>query len=422
MSYSKIQSSILSKKVVNPIRSVVDQLVVDPNPEKEEIKLSIGDPTIFGNLKPPESVCEKINELLVESKSNGYMHSAGLVEARKALAEQYKLENKNITADDVIIASGCSGAIELSMVATGNPGDVFLFPSPGFSLYQTVALSRGFRFEYYDLLPEQDWEIDFEHLQSVIDHCRSNHENIAGIIFLNPSNPCGSVYTKEHMLNFLEVVERNSLLVIADEIYANMVFADNVEYIPLASLTDTIPMLSVGGLAKRYMVPGWRVGWVLIYDVDDLLSEVKKSLIKLSQVILGANSLVQAAIPTMINSPPEYYQNCLDILKHNANFIVEKAKNIYGLFPVVPKGAMYMMVRIDTDLLDIKDDMDFTVKLIEEESVYVLPGSCFRVKNYIRVVFSSPDYILGEAMDRIAVFCNNHKRVQSNNSNQEVES
>ncbi|CAE7915216.1 Tat, partial [Symbiodinium sp. KB8] len=149
-------------------------------------------------------------------------------------------------------------------------------------------------------------------------------EKTKAIVVCNPSNPCGSVYSKEHLTAILEVAEKHKVPIIADEIYRNLVFSD-VEFHALGELSKNVPVLATGGLAKEFLVPGWRVGWVVVHDRNGVFAEVRGSatvrfpsvpahvfhcvqirtaLMKLSQLILGANSLVQAAIPAVL-TPPE---------------------------------------------------------------------------------------------------------------------
>ena len=92
--------------------------------------------------------------------------------------------------------------------------------------------------------------------------------NTVSIVVTNPSNPCGSVYSKKHLLDILAVAERHFLPIIGDEIYDGMVFKGQ-QFYSLASLSKNVPILSCGGIAKRYLVPGWRVGWILIYDKNE---------------------------------------------------------------------------------------------------------------------------------------------------------
>jgi tyrosine aminotransferase len=138
-------------------------------------------------------------------------------------------------------------------------GQNILVPMPGFSLYETLASSKGIECKFYKLLPQRKWEADLEHLESLID------QKTACIILNNPSNPCGSVYSEAHLKGFLRIAEKHNLPIIADEIYADMVFTGE-KHIPLASIESNVPILSCGGLAKRFLVPGWRIGWICIYD------------------------------------------------------------------------------------------------------------------------------------------------------------
>ena len=96
--------------------------------------------------------------------------------------------------------------------------------------------------------------------------------NTVAIVVVNPSNPCGSVYSRQHLLDTLAVAERHFLPIIADEIYAGMVF-EGQQFHSIASLSKNVPVLSCGGIGKKYLVPGWRVGWILIYDKNEILKK-----------------------------------------------------------------------------------------------------------------------------------------------------
>ena len=118
----------------------------------------------------------------------------------------------------------------------------------------------------YIFQPDQQWEIDLEHLEQQID------SNTVAIVVVNPSNPCGSVYSKQHLLDILAVAERHFLPIIGDEIYGGMVFKGQ-QFYSIASLSKNVPVLSCGGIGKKYLVPGWRVGWILIHDRNEVLKK-----------------------------------------------------------------------------------------------------------------------------------------------------
>ena len=134
---------------------------------------------------------------------------------------------------------------------------------------------------YCILQPDRRWEIDLEHLEQQID------SNTVAIVVVNPSNPCGSVYSKQHLLDILAVAERHFLPIIGDEIYGGMVFKGQNFY-SIASLSKNVPVLSCGGIGKKYLVPGWRVGWILIHDRNEVLKkEVCMYLVLYCDVVNG---------------------------------------------------------------------------------------------------------------------------------------
>ncbi|KAF9170856.1 hypothetical protein BGZ80_000197 [Entomortierella chlamydospora] len=400
----KVNASIVAKRTSNPIRAIVDHIKVKPNANKSMISLALGDPTLFGNFKIHESCTEAVSKQLHSYKSNGYPPSTGYLEARQTVAEKFTIPEAPLTAQDVIVTSGCSGAIDMCIGVLCNEGDNILLPRPGFSLYQTVADSKGVEVRYYDLLPEHNWEMDLKQLESLID------DRTATVVMNNPSNPCGSVFRKQHLLDFLAVCERNHLPVIADEIYCDLVFSGN-EFFPLASLTKTVPVLSVGGLAKKYLVPGWRLGWIFIHDRNNIFdAEVRDGLNSLSQLILGPNSLIQASLKDILhNTDPAFHTETCAQLEANAKLSTDILSKIPGLKVIVPQGAMYVMIAINVqEFKDITNDIVFTEKLLGEESVMCLPGSVFQCPNFIRIVFTSPPNILEEAYNRMAEFCARH--------------
>jgi len=398
----------------NPIRAIVEKITSqkrDPIPGKPDILLSLGDPTAFGNLSAPNVLNETLVKLLHEKAHNGYGASPGLQPARVAIATRYSSPSCKYSPNDVIIASGCSGALEIAINGMVNEGDNILVPRPGFPLYQVLAESQGAEVKFYDLLPEKNWQADVAQLEALID------SRTRGIVINNPSNPCGSVYPKDHLLDLIGVAEQHKVPIIADEIYGEMTF-DGFDFFPIAELSTTVPVITVGGLAKQFVVPGWRVGWLMFYDPIGVLSELREGFNRLTQLIVGANTLIQGALPQVLTptegtveaaSLKEEERHYMQTLQKNALYTYERLSKVVGLRPVTPQGAMYVMVGFDpTILTDIADDADFTDKLLSEEAVFVLPGQCFCTPNFFRVVFSGPHDTLCDAFDRIEAFCKRH--------------
>nr|XP_033797668.1 tyrosine aminotransferase [Geotrypetes seraphini]XP_033797669.1 tyrosine aminotransferase [Geotrypetes seraphini] len=399
-----VRASDISKKTFNPIRAIVDSMNVEPNPRKPMIALSIGDPTVFGNLPTEDEVIQAMKDALDSGKYNGYAPSIGYQSSRAVIAKYYSCADCPLEAKDVILTSGCSQAIELALGVLANPGQNILIPRPGFSLYKTLAVSMGLDVKLYNLRPEKSWEIDLKHLESLID------DKTACIIVNNPSNPCGSVFSKNHLQKILAVASRQCVPILADEIYGDMVFGD-IKFQSLAPLSTTVPILSCGGLAKRWLVPGWRMGWILIHDRKDIFgNEIRDGLIRLSQRILGPCTIVQGALEHIIHrTPQDFYHNTISFIKANADLCHSTLSLVPGLTPIRPAGAMYLMVGIAMEHFpEFENDIEFTERLISEQSVFCLPATCFEYPNYFRVVLTIPEEMMLEACSRIRYFCEQH--------------
>ncbi|XP_060693868.1 tyrosine aminotransferase [Hemiscyllium ocellatum] len=412
-----VRASEMSKRTFNPIRAIVDNMRIEPNPNKAMISLSIGDPTVFGNLPTDDKVLQAMKDAVDSGRFNGYASSIGYQSSRDAVANFYSCPESPLEAKDVILTSGCSQAIELAISVLANPGQNILIPRPGFSLYKTLAVSLGIEIKHYNLLPERSWEIDLKQMEALID------DKTACIIVNNPSNPCGSVFSKSHLQKILAVAARNYLPILADEIYEDMVFPE-CKFIALSSLSSNVPILSCGGLAKRWLVPGWRMGWILIHDRSNIFNrEIRAGLVSLSQRILGPCTIVQGALENILNkTPEEFYDGTISFLKSNADLCFDALSMVPGLQPIRPCGAMYLMVGIDVDdFPEFESDIDFTERLIAEQSVFCLPATCFEYPNFFRVVLTVPEGLMLEACHRIREFCEEHFQPQENCTTADIE-
>ena len=115
----------------------------------------------------------------------------------------------------------------------------------------------------------------------------------------------------------------------------------------MSSLTKDVPIITLGGLAKQYLVPGWRVGWIVIHDPPHVsaLKKVKQGIQQLTTVVLGPNSLIQAAIPDILaNTPQSFYTDLMDTLGKQSEYFSTEISKIEGLNAVKARGAMYVMV------------------------------------------------------------------------------
>ena len=413
-----LPSSLAASSTLNPIRAIVDRIILPTNlPHKPLIPLSIGDPTTFGNLSPPANLTTTLISNAKANRYNGYAPSAGALAARQAIAQRYSypspyhlasstLPPTTLSPSDVLITSGCSGALSIAIESLCNPHtSSLLIPRPGFSLYRTILGRNSITPQYYNLLPEQQWEVDLVHLEAQIDH------TTAAILVNNPGNPTGASWSRRHVEAVLEVAHRHRLPIIADEVYGGMVF-EHQEWWPFAALSREVPVVSVGGIAKAYCVPGWRVGWLLVYAKGQDLAGWREGMANMSQLIIGANTLVQSTLPDLLhNTPPSYHAQLMASLQQSATFLHAQLNRVPALSCAMPSGAMYLMVKVEVERLDgMKDEVEFAQQLLNEENVFVLPGSVFQSPGFVRLVCCAPLEVMQVAVERMSEFCTRHSK------------
>lgn len=231
----------------------------------------LGDPTKYGIIKPCPAVVSAITKAIQSPGiSAGYVNACGTHEARAAIASYHSKQSSeimNVIPEDIIIANGASGALELALTALLDEDSVLLVPRPGFPLYQVIAESHGARVVHYDLLPQSGWECDLNHMESIILHeeeeaMRKNwgkkhdakNRAVRAILINNPSNPTGAVYSESHLMDIIRVAARHRLPIISDEIYGDMTFGNN-SFHPMASVSvklgNQVPIITASGLGKQ---------------------------------------------------------------------------------------------------------------------------------------------------------------------------
>lgn len=376
------------------------------------ISLGIGDPTVYSCFFTASSAQEAVVESLRSAKFNGYAPTVGLPQTRRALAEYLSRDLPyKLSFDDVYVTAGCTQAIEIALSILTRPGANILLPRPCFPIYELCAAFRNLEIRHFDLLPEKDWEVDLNAVEDLADH------NTVAMVIINPGNPCGNVYTYQQLKEIAEVAKRLGIVVIADEVYGHLVFGDN-PFVPMGVFGSVAPVLTLGSLSKRWLVPGWRLGWLVTNDPDGILKSPKfvERLKKYCDICGGPATFIQAAVPTIIKETQEFFfEKNLNMLKQTSDICYHKIKEIRCFScPQKPEGSMAFMVKLNiSHLKDISDDLDFCFKLAREESVIILPGLVVGLKNWLRITFAVEPSSLEEALERVKSFCERHSSLRN---------
>eukprot|EP00189_Rhodosorus_marinus_P010630 CAMPEP_0184739176 /NCGR_PEP_ID=MMETSP0315-20130426/2018_1 /TAXON_ID=101924 /ORGANISM="Rhodosorus marinus, Strain UTEX LB 2760" /LENGTH=450 /DNA_ID=CAMNT_0027207729 /DNA_START=146 /DNA_END=1498 /DNA_ORIENTATION=- len=412
--FREVIPALSAMRTSNKIREIVEALTSSKTSNdqgKEVISLSLGDPTTYGNLVVSEKAARAVADAVMSGIANGYAPSTGLKTAREAVAKFYMDPKKgvHVEPEDVILTSGCSHALQMTVTALVDPSgnQNILLPRPGFPLYNTIAEHVGVEIREYPLDPDRDWEVDLDALDQLMD------SRTAAILINNPSNPCGSVYSERHLEEIASISRKRQVPIIADEIYNGFCFT-GLDSPLMGSLRVKTPVISVGGISKKYLVPGWRLGWLVIHDADNALKKVRMALERLATLIVGPNSIVQTALPKILANVDEpWFQGILSILEDNASLVYERLKLIPGIKADRPQGSMFMLVNVRGVN---PDDLTFARDLFDRQRIIVLPGTVFGVPGFVRITFSAPKHVLMEACDRLQEYCEGSTSAQTHDA------
>lgn len=181
-------------------------------------------------------------------------------------------------------------------------------------------------------------------------------------------------------------------------------------FVPLASLTNEVPIITVNGLSKRFLLPGWRFGWILLHDPAHHADAIRHGLHCWGNRILGPCTLIQKALPRILDETPDsFYQEVTRRLEHNARTAYDRLVKIPGLKCTFPTAAMYLLLGFDIKKFPtFESDLDFCSALVKEQALFFIPGQSFGIDNHMRLVLAAPAEVLAESCDRLEEFCAKH--------------
>ncbi len=369
----------------------------------EVISLNIGNPGLFG-FRTPETMRLAMIENL--SQAEPYSHQKGIFPAREAVVMQQQSRGVlDVSADEVFIGNGVSELIDLSLRALLNPGEQVLIPSPDYPLWSAATTLNGGVVRYYPCPPEAGFEPDIAAIEAMLD------DKTRAIVIINPNNPSGAVYRRETLTSLIELAERHRLVILADEIYDQMVY-DDAEFVPIAPMvTDTV-CLTFSGLSKVYRACGYRVGWCVFSGDLERAQPLIHGMELLAALRLCSNVPGQWAVQTALGG----FQSIRDLVRPGGRLyqsrqaVIDCVADSKYLSLVAPRGAMYAFIKLDEAVTRRWDDQHFALELLENKHILVAPGSSFNTpySDHFRITtLPDPDSIV-DVFGRIELLLEQH--------------
>ncbi|MSR74142.1 MAG: aminotransferase class I/II-fold pyridoxal phosphate-dependent enzyme [Planctomycetes bacterium] len=355
--------------------------------------LNIGDPNQFG-FAPPEHLLSAV-EGAMRRNQNGYAPSEGIAEALQAIESDAQARGiRNIC--HTWVGNGCSEVIDMALTALCDPGENILVPSPGYPLYTALAAKLGIEARPYQLDEANDWQPDVEDMAA---HCDAHTR---AVVVINPNNPTGSLAAPETLRSVVRLAAERDLVVFADEIYDRLLF-DGRQHTPLGSFDPTVSVLTLGGLSKNWIAPGFRIGWGVVSGDAERLQPWLEAVRQLGRARLSANHPEQYGIAPCLQGSQTHITEMMKALTTCRDLAMQRLNAIPGISCVTPRGAFYAFARLH----NVESDVRWCSELMQETGVVVVPGSGFGQRpgtQHFRIVLLPSTEIIGEACDAIANF------------------
>lgn len=390
----------LSNKAINITPSITLAITA----KAKELKESGVDVVSFGAGEPdfntPQNIINAAIKAMEEGKTK-YTPTSGILELREAIVKKFKDDNNlEYDASNIIVSTGAKQCLADVFMAILNPQDEVIVPTPYWVSYpELIKLSDGVPV-FVQCKEENDYKYTIEDLKKVV------NDKTKAILLNSPNNPTGTIYSKEELLEIADFSKENDLIIISDEIYEKLIY-DNKEHVSIASLSKDAfnRTIVINGLSKSYAMTGWRIGYAAgPKEIIKLMVSIQ------SHVTSNPNSITQYAAVEALNGPQNEIEEMIKVFEKRRNLMVDRISQMDNLSIIKPEGAFYVMINIEKYIGKtvngeiIKDSLDFSRILLEEEKVAVIPGSAFGLDNYIRLSYATSEELILKGLDRIEEF------------------
>lgn len=357
------------------------------------IDLTVGEP----DLPTPQNI-KDAGIKAIQNNFTKYTTNVGTIELRKAICEKLKNDNSlYYSPDEIIVSNGAKQSIFTAIQTVVDADDEVIFSSPYYVSYpEMVKIAGG-----VSVIIPTDESTEFKITPQQLDAAITSKTKL--LIICNPSNPTGSVYSKEELIELAEVIRNKNILILSDEIYEKLVY-DDFKYFSFASIDENIKerTITINGCSKTYSMTGWRIGYTAANK------EIINAMAKYQSHNTGnASSISQLAAFEALTGNQDSVSFAQNEFEKRRNYFWNELISIEGISCYKPKGAFYFFPNVQSlfgksvDSFVIQNSIDFSTFLLRYAKVATVPGIGFGAEGYIRISYSSSIEKLKLATERI---------------------
>lgn len=387
----RTEGSIKTTQVqFSPVRVISEKVRLLEASGRDVIRFQIGEP----DFDTPKAIKEATAAAL-EANLTHYTSNRGYPQLRKVIVDQLKEKfDLNYDPEEIMVTCGAAEALFDAMTAFLNPGDELIVPVPAYMNYKNIAALNGAKVVTSRLGADVKMPLDIDDIRSKIT------SKTKMLVVNNPNNPTGIVLPREALLQLASIAEEYDLLVLTDEIYADIVYGE-----PLTSFASLPGMFDrtilVSGFSKTYAMTGWRLGYLACPQ------SLYAPILKVHQYTTTCcPTFLQAGLADGMGSDDckREVDHMVKTFDERRQYIMEALDGIAPLGYVYPSGAFY--IYIDVSGLNMTN-MQFAEKLLEEEGVALVPGAGFDEEDtsFVRLSYATSIEHIKEGLDRIRRFC-----------------
>ncbi|MDQ3117205.1 MAG: pyridoxal phosphate-dependent aminotransferase [Verrucomicrobiota bacterium] len=350
----------------------------------------------FGAGEPDFDTPEHIKEAAIAALQQGftkYTPSSGLPELRQAISEKFANDNGlEYRPSQVIVSNGAKHSCYNAILATCEPGDEVIIPSPYWVSYPDMVRLAGAEPVIVQTNERNGWKMTAEEFENAMT------PRTKMVIMNSPGNPSGSVYSREELEAIVEVAAEEDIYILSDEIYEKLVY-DGVKHVSIASLSKQAYDLTitVNGFSKSYAMTGWRLGYM---GAPEAIAKAVDSI--QSHSTSNPCSFAQKGAVAALKGDQQPLSDMHDEFDMRRNYMYDRIAKIANITAVKPQGAFYVLVNISQLGLT---SQNFADRLLSKANVAVVPGAAFGDDRTIRLSYATSIDVIKKGLDRFQDFC-----------------